>query len=52
MRTIWVLEDIRNDALQFSREIVGSAFNQIRKVVIAERAKPRAKAASINNLKI
>ena len=52
MRTICFLEDARNDSLQFSQEIVGLALDQISKVVIAELAERRAKAAIINNLKI
>ena len=48
-----VLEDVRNDSLQFSQEIVGLALDQISKVVIAELAEERrTKAAIINTLKI
>jgi hypothetical protein len=48
-----VLEDVRNDSLQFSQEIVALALDQISKVVIAELAEERrTKAAIINKLKV
>ena len=52
MRTIWILEDVRNESLRFYQEIVGLAFDEIRRVIIAELAERRAKAATINQLKI
>ena len=52
MRTICILEDVRNDSLQFSREIVGLALDRIHKVVIAVLAERPAKAATINKLNI
>lgn len=48
-----VLEEVRNDSLQFSQEIVGLALDQISKVIIAEVAEERrSKAMLINRLKI
>ena len=48
-----VLEEVRNDSLQFSQEIVGLALDQISKVVIAELAEERRSwALTINRLKI
>ena len=48
-----VLEDVRNDSLQFSQEIVGLALDQISKVVVAELAEERrSKAGIINKLKL
>lgn len=42
-----VLEDVRNDSLQFSQEIVGLALDQFSKVVIAELAEERQARAEI-----
>lgn len=48
-----VLEDVRNDSLQFSQEIVGLALDQISKVVIAELAEERRSwAITMYRLKI
>ena len=47
-----VLEDVRNDSLQFSQEIVGLALDQISKVVIEELAEERrARARIISRLR-
>ena len=48
-----VLEEVRNDSLQFSQEIVGLALDQISKFIIAEVAEERrSKAVLLNRLKI
>ena len=48
-----VLEDVRNDSLQASSEIVGLALGQISKLVVAELAEERRTwAFTINRLKI
>lgn len=48
-----VLEDVRNDSLQFSQEIVGLALDQISKVVIADLVEERhSRATIIGRLKL
>lgn len=48
-----VLEDVRNDSLQFSQEIVGLALDQISKIIAAELSEERRGwALTINRLKI
>jgi len=48
-----VLEEVRNDSLQISSEIVGLALGQISKLVVAELAEERRSwAFTINRLKI
>lgn len=49
----YVLEDVRNDSLQFSQEIVGLALDQISKIIAAELAEERRVGAlTINRIKI
>jgi len=48
-----VLEDVRNDSLQFSQEIVGLALDQISKIIAAELAEERRSwALTINRMKL
>lgn len=48
-----VLEDVRNDSLQFSQEIVGLALDQISKIIAAELAEERRSwSPTINRMKI
>jgi len=42
-----VLEDVRNDSLQFSQEIVGLALDQISKIIAAEHVQERRSWAAI-----
>ena len=48
-----VLEDVRNDSLQFSQEIVGLALDQISKIISAELTEERrGSALTVYRLKI